>query len=113
MATTTARSAEFLRGNLDMLILRALVGAARHPKDVARELGDVLESVVDVRPGSIQSRLRRLERSGLVASSWGRTVVNRGARFYRLTPAGWSELERMAVEWNRYVALVSGLMLTS
>jgi DNA-binding PadR family transcriptional regulator len=46
--------------------------------------------------------LYRLERQGLIESSWS-DVASRRRRIYRLTPRGRRELARQRREWGGYV----------
>ena len=99
-----------LQGTLDMLVLRALTWGAMHGFGVStlireRTAGDIV--VVDA---ALYKSLYRLERDGLVASSWDTTENNRRARYYRLTPQGRARLKQDLTQWRTYSAAVERLM---
>jgi PadR family transcriptional regulator, regulatory protein PadR len=70
---------EFLRGTLDVLILKALVWGPLHGLCHNQLL---------------YPALWRLENKGLLAAEWGLSENNRKAKFYRLSPEGRRQLRR-------------------
>ena len=102
---------DFLRGATELLILRCVAGGPRHGSDIAAQLTELFEGVPSARVGSLYGRLRRMERLGWLASSYGVTETNRMARYYRITPAGWKQLETSAGEWSTFSGLLSGFLL--
>jgi transcriptional regulator len=96
-------SLELLKGTLDVLLLKALSGGPRHGYAVSRWLREVTVDAFQVDEGALYPALRRLEARGLVDAEWGNTDTGREARFYRLTPAGKTALERGVATWHRYV----------
>lgn len=107
----TVGRTDFLRGVMDLLLLRVLADGPRHATGLTEELQGVFEGVVSVKVSSLHGRLRHLERQGWVTSGYGRSSTNRQARYYELTPEGWTQLERSADDWHRFAALVAGMML--
>lgn len=59
--------------------------------------------------GSLYPALHRLERAGLVESSWSR-AEGRRRRVYRLTPAGRRAAEGSRREWRAFSAAVERVM---
>jgi PadR family transcriptional regulator PadR len=93
---------EMLKGTLDMMILRTLVGGAAHGHP---------EDVLEVEQGSLYPALHRLEDRGWVSSYWGTSENNRKAKFYRLTAIGRKQLEHETNRWRqmtRTIGLVIG-----
>jgi transcriptional regulator len=103
---------DLLQGTLDLLVLKALAGGPLHGLGVSRRIHLVTRGAFDVKPGSLFPALNRLEESGWVAASWGRSENNRRARFYTLTKAGQKQLSAEAKEWARVSAAI-GLALES
>lgn len=102
---------EMLRGTLDMMILRTLVGGNAHGHTIAKVIERTSEDVLQVEQGSLYPALHRLEDRGWVASSWGPSENNRKAKFYRLTAAGRKQLVRETSRWRqmtRAIGLVMG-----
>ena len=99
-----------LQGNLDLLILRALVREPMHGWAIAQRLEAISRSVLQVGQGSIYPALRRLEDEGWIDAEWGVSEAGRRARFYRLTPAGRRQLERERAQWEEFVAAVGRVL---
>ena len=90
-----------LQGTLDMLVLRALQLEPMHGWGITERIEQWSEEVLCVGQGTLYPALYRLERQGLIASSWGTTENNRRARYYALTAAGRKHLTRELAAWAR------------
>ncbi len=102
---------EMLKGTLDMMILRTLVGGPAHGHTIAKVIERTSEDVLQVEQGSLYPALHRLEDRGWVASSWGPSENNRKAKFYCLTASGRKQLVRETSRWRqmtRAIGLVMG-----
>src|SRR5882762_7297193 len=111
MAKVEKPSAEMLKGTLDMMVLRTLVGGDAHGHTIAKVIEQTSEDVLEVEQGSLYPALHRLEDRGWVASYWGASENNRKAKFYKLTAAGRKQLVRETNRWRqmaRAIALVMG-----
>ena len=103
--------AEMLKGTLDMMILRTLVGGDAHGHTIAKVIERSSEEVLEVEQGSLYPALHRLEDRGWVSSYWGASENNRKAKFYRLTATGRKQLVRETTRWRqmtRAIGLVMG-----
>jgi transcriptional regulator len=98
MGTKKARN-EILPGTLDILILNALTHGHMHGYAMAKFLQRVSDDFFQVEEGTLYPALQRLELNGYIDGTWEKTVNNRRARFYRLTPAG---KKHLAAETARY-----------
>jgi PadR family transcriptional regulator PadR len=92
---------ELLQGTLDMLILNTLALAPLHGVGIARRIEQVTHGTFLVKPGSLFPALHRMEDAGWVSSEWGETPTGRRAKFYRLSRAGRSQLEKETARWGR------------
>ena len=102
---------EMLKGTLDMMILRTLVGGAAHGHTAAKIIERTSEDVLEVEQGSLYPALHRLEDRGWVSSCWGTSENNRKAKFYRLTAIGRKQLVHETSRWRqmtRAIGLVMG-----
>ena len=75
--TPTPTRTDRLQGNLDLLILRALLHEPMHGWAVAQRLEAISRSVLQVGQGSIYPALRRLEDEGWIAAEWGVSEAGR------------------------------------
>ena len=102
---------EMLKGTLDMMILRTLVGGDAHGHTIAKVIEHISEDVLEVEQGSLYPALHRLEDRGWVSSYWGASENNRKAKFYKLTAEGRKQLVRETSRWRqmtRAIGLVMG-----
>jgi transcriptional regulator len=92
---------DVLQGTLDMLVLKVLHLGAMHGWGIADRLEQGSRGVLQLNQGSLYPALYRLERQGLVSSSWKTTENNRRARYYTLTAAGRRALAAEQEKWER------------
>ena len=92
---------DILQGTLDMLVLKALELGAMHGWGITERLEHGSRGVFQLNQGSLYPALYRLERQGLVSSSWKSTENNRRARYYALTAAGRRALAAESEKWER------------
>src|SRR5215813_10303670 len=93
MGAKAEKSGDLVQGTLDMLVLKALAGGARHGYAVAEWIHETSEDVLRVEEGALYPALHRLELKGLLKAEWGTSENNRRAKYYALTAAGRRELE--------------------
>jgi len=110
MGKSSQPQSEMLKGTLDMMILRTLVGGDAHGHTIAKVIEHTSEDVLDVEQGSLYPALHRLEDRRLVSSYWGVSENNRKAKFYRLTTEGRKQLVRETSRW-RQMARAIGLVM--
>jgi len=102
-----------LQGTLDLLILKALLGAKKHGLGISRRIEQMTKGTFQVKPGSLFPALHRMEQAGWLEGSWGESENNRRAKFYELTEAGVQRLGEETEEWERIsVAIRSVLRAT-
>jgi transcriptional regulator len=111
MRKNSEQQNEMLKGTLDMMILRTLVGGDAHGHTIAKVIERTSEDVLEVEQGSLYPALHRLEDRKWVSSYWGASENNRKAKFYRLTAEGRKQLLRQSSRWRqmtRAIGLVMG-----
>jgi PadR family transcriptional regulator, regulatory protein PadR len=101
---------ELVRGTLDVMILKALTWGPKHGYAVTRWLADASGGRLEILEGVLYPALHRLEKRGLVASTWGTSENNRQARFYEITPAGRRELAAETSTLQEYTALLGRVL---
>jgi transcriptional regulator len=102
--------ADLLQGTLDLLILKTLALGPMHGWGIAVRLRELSSDALQVQQGSLYPAVHRLERQGLVKSSWGQSDNNRRARFYELTRAGQRRLATEEETWERFAAAVAQVL---
>lgn len=92
---------DLLRGHLDGLLLAVLSGAPGHGYELSQRLSEQSGGELGVPEGSLYPALHRLERGGLVESSWS-SADGRRRRIYRLTEAGRRAATASRQEWRGF-----------
>lgn len=72
---------EMLKGTLDMMTLRTLIGGDAHGHTIAKVMEQTSEDLLEVEQGSLYPALHRLEDRRWVCSHWGVSENNRKAKF--------------------------------
>jgi DNA-binding PadR family transcriptional regulator len=98
-----------LKGFLDPMILAVLSDEPLHGYAVIEELKLRSGGELDLPEGTVYPALHRLERRGLLRSSWTR-VEGRRRRIYRLTANGRRELASSRREWRTFSRVVDGVL---
>ncbi len=100
MVTDKSRD-DLLRGTLDLLVLKALQLGSMHGWGITERLEQGSKNLLQIGQGSLYPALYRLERKGLISSTWETTENNRRARYYALTAAGRAQLAAERQAWRR------------
>ena len=97
------------KGHVDLLLLGALAEEPTHGYGLVEAVRERSGGVFDLAEGTIYPALYRLERQGLVSSSWedGRT---RRRRVYRLTRKGRAEFRRERTAFDQYVRAMRAVL---
>ena len=101
---------EFLRGTLDVLILKSLVWGPLHGYAITNFIRRQSDEAFLVEEGTLYPALWRLESKGMLAGEWGLSENNRKAKFYRLTPEGRRRLRHEVKSWEAYAAAVAKVL---
>lgn len=97
---------EALKGHLDLLLLAALRREPGYGYAVLSRMREMSGGEIDVPEGTVYPALHRLQRRGLLKSSW--EVVNgRRRRVYRITARGEREFVGRRQAWERFSAGIS------
>ena len=102
-----------VQGTLHMLVLKTLALEPLHGYGIGVRLEQTSGGVFQVNAGSLFPALRRLERDGLIRGDWRVTENNRRARYYTLTAAGRTTLERETREWKVQTTAMARVLRTS
>jgi PadR family transcriptional regulator len=98
---------ELLPGTLEMLILKTLSIESMHGYGIAQHLQVLSADVLKIEEGSLYPALQRMLVKGWVSAEWKTSTNNRRARFYKLTPAGKTQL---GVEKSRIAEMFGAIL---
>jgi PadR family transcriptional regulator, regulatory protein PadR len=99
-----AKSADLVQGTLDLLILKTISLEPKHGWAIAKRIQQVSKEVLQVQQGSLYPALHRLEQQGWIKAQWAETETGRKAKFYSLTKAGRTQMEKELASWQRLSA---------
>jgi transcriptional regulator len=100
----------FLRGTLDVLVLRALAWSDMHGFELTRWLSERSGQSIDLDEAAIYQSLYRLEARGLVEADWAVSEKGRRSRYYSLTSAGRKTLKTESEQWLRFSGVVTSIL---
>jgi PadR family transcriptional regulator PadR len=100
---------ERLKGHLDLLLLSVLSAGPAHGYVIITKLRERSEGTFDLPEGTVYPALHRLEKSGLLGSSWT-AAEGRPRRVYALTTKGAAALADGTSEWRRFALGVQAVL---
>jgi PadR family transcriptional regulator, regulatory protein PadR len=101
------KPSDLLQGTLDLLILKTISLEPKHGWAIAKRIQQVSREVLQIQQGSLYPALHRLEQQGWIKAHWAETETGRKAKFYSLTKAGRTQMEKELESWGRLSAGVN------
>jgi PadR family transcriptional regulator len=105
--------AEFLKGTLDMLILKVVAAGPIHGYAISQRIQQVSKDFFQVPQGSLYPALHRLEERDWLEAEWRDTPTGREAKFYKLTRKGRTQLESEVLHWEKLTDAVALILRTA
>jgi PadR family transcriptional regulator PadR len=104
---------EFLKGTLDMLILKIVALGPIHGYAISQRIQQISKDFFQIPQGSLYPALHRLEDRGWVNAEWKESGTGRDAKFYSLTRKGRKQLETEVANWGHVSAAVAMILRTA
>ncbi len=104
---------EFLKGTLDMLILKVVALGPIHGYAISQRIQQISKDFFQVPQGSLYPALHRLEDRAWLASEWRESETGREAKFYTLTRKGRRQLETELIYWEKLSDAVALILRTA
>ena len=101
---------DLLPGTLDLLILKALTGGAKHGYGIVEQLRLSSGDVLHVGESALYPALQRLLLNGWATARWGTSGNNRRARYYTLTATGRRQLTAERAEFERIIGAIQRVL---
>jgi PadR family transcriptional regulator PadR len=101
--------AEALKGHLDGMILAIVAAEPAHGYAIIEALKRRSGGAFALPEGTVYPALHRLERAGLLASSWG-VATGRRRRVYRITASGRRQLGERKREWRLFSRAIEAVL---
>lgn len=96
-----SKPSDLIQGTLDLLILKTVSIEPKHGWAIAKRIQQVSADALQVTQGALYPALHRLEQQGWLRSEWRAAESGREAKFYSLTRAGRTQLEKELAQWER------------
>jgi PadR family transcriptional regulator, regulatory protein PadR len=109
----TNTPSDLLPGTLELLILKTLLGGAKHGYGIVEHLRLASDDVLRVGESALYPALQRLLLNGWVKAEWGASENNRRARYYTLTASGRKQLAAERAEFDRMVGAIQQVLATT
>jgi PadR family transcriptional regulator, regulatory protein PadR len=104
---------EFLKGTLDMLILKVVALGPIHGYAIAQRIQQISQQFFQLQQGSLYPALHRLEDRDWLEAEWKLTESGREAKFYSLTKKGRKQLAAEVSHWERMAEAVALILRTA
>jgi transcriptional regulator len=105
-----SKPSDLIHGTLDLLILNTISLQPQHGWAIAKRIQQVSKEALQISQGALYPALHRLEQQGWIRADWKVTEGGRDAKFYTLTRAGRTQLQKELEQWERLSSAV-GLVL--
>ncbi|MFC8224197.1 PadR family transcriptional regulator [Streptomyces sp. NPDC057287] len=102
--------ADAVRGHLDGLLLAVLEPGPLHGYAIIAAVQRRSGGVLELRTGTIYPALNRLERVGLLSSSWESAAGERRRRCYELTEEGRRTLAGERTAWDEFTTAIGSVL---
>jgi DNA-binding PadR family transcriptional regulator len=100
---------ETLKGHLDALLLAVVADKPAHGYAIVERLRERSGGALALPEGTIYPALHRLERAGLLRSSWAAGTTRR-RRVYSITAKGRRALGERRAEWRAFAGAVDSVL---
>lgn len=104
---------EFLKGTMDMLILKVVALGPIHGYAISQRIQQISKDFFQVQQGSLYPALHRLEDREWLRADWRESETGRDAKFYTLTRKGRKQLETELDNWAKLSDAVALILRTA
>ncbi len=107
-----SKPTDLVQGTLDLLILTIVALEPMHGWAIAQRIRQMSKEVLQVGQSALYPALHKLEQQGWIEAEWKVSENNRRAKYYSLTAAGRTALDKEALQWERLSAAISLIVRT-
>lgn len=101
---------DLIRGTLNIMLLESVADQPRYGYEICKLVEQKTEGYFQMREGSLYPALHRLERDGLLQSTWREATNGRRRKYYRLTARGRKEVAAKKAEWRDFASAVNAML---
>jgi PadR family transcriptional regulator PadR len=103
-------SRELKRGTIELVLLTLLADRERYGYEIVAAIEEWSGGRLEVRDGTLYPVLYRLEEAGFIEPRWETPERGVPRKYYRITPAGKEERERLGAEWREFAAGLNAIL---
>lgn len=93
-------SSDFMRGNIDYIVLRSLEEGDKYGYEIIKEIEIRSKGEYIIKQPTLYSCLKRLDLNGYITSFWGQITLGGRRKYYKLTEKGREYFEKKQTEWE-------------
>ena len=98
-----------MKGSLPLLILHVLSLGTNHGYQIAKQIKEESEGILDFKEGTLYPTLHSLEKQKLIVSDMQK-VNGRKRRYYQITDSGRAALAEQSQEWTAFAGAVNRIL---
>jgi DNA-binding PadR family transcriptional regulator len=110
MDETAGLPPDLVRGNIDTMILKTLLGQDRYGYQIAKTVAAASAGEYEPKEATLYSSLRRLEAAGWVEPYWGDETHGGRRKYYKITAAGRAAHASGKANWDRAKRVLDRLL---
>ena len=100
----------FLKGNIETIILNALYGGDKYGYDITREIKEKTDNQYEIKQPTLYGYLKKLESEKLIESYWGGESNGGRRKYYKLTQKGRELCIEYKSEWKFHKNVMESLV---
>ncbi len=101
---------DFLKGNIETIILNALYGGDKYGYDITREIKEKTDNQYEIKQPTLYGYLKKLEAEKLIESYWGGESNGGRRKYYKLTQKGRELCIEYKSEWKFHKNVMESLV---
>ncbi|HZK29468.1 MAG TPA: PadR family transcriptional regulator [Clostridia bacterium] len=103
-------TSDLIRGHTDTIILARLMTADSYGYEINKTIMSLTDNRYELKEATLYTAFRRMEKARLIQSYWGDEETGARRRYYKITPNGRQEYERLIEEWAEAKVLIETLI---
>ena len=101
---------DLIRGNIDTIILKTMLGGDMYGLDIIREVENKSNGTYELKQPTLYSCLKRLENQELISSYWLDSEIGGRRHYYKLTDKGRETIKSKQEEWSKSKFIIDNLL---
>ena len=102
--------ADLIRGHTDSIILALLREKDSYGYEINKTIAETSGGRYELKEATLYTAFKRLEDAGWIASYWGDQSTGARRKYYRITPKGRQNHQKMLAEWQEAREIIDRLL---